>query len=149
MTSPLLFESEPCPRCGGTGHHSYNRIHGTKCYGCGGAGVRLTKRGRAAQDFHTRQTTKRAFDVRVGDRIRVLMVTCFYWVTVTSVTHNGPETIIEFAFNGGTECWHLGNGHEVRFRPHDPEPLRQRALAYQSTLNKAGKETRKTAALFA
>lgn len=27
-----------CPRCGGSGHYSYNQIDGTKCYGCMGSG---------------------------------------------------------------------------------------------------------------
>ena len=25
-----------CSRCGGSGRYSFNLIHGTKCYGCGG-----------------------------------------------------------------------------------------------------------------
>lgn len=35
-----------CPRCGGTGHYSYNEIDGTICYGCGGRKV-ITKKVRA------------------------------------------------------------------------------------------------------
>lgn len=32
-----------CPRCGGSGHFSYNPIDGTKCYGCNGIGfIRIT-----------------------------------------------------------------------------------------------------------
>lgn len=27
-----------CPRCNGSGHFSFNQIHGTMCYGCNGAG---------------------------------------------------------------------------------------------------------------
>lgn len=27
-----------CPRCGGSGHYSYNTMDGTRCYGCGGSG---------------------------------------------------------------------------------------------------------------
>lgn len=30
-----------CPRCGGTGHYSYNEMDGTVCYGCGGAGFQV------------------------------------------------------------------------------------------------------------
>lgn len=29
-----------CPRCGGSGHYSYNQIDGTICYGCRGTGVK-------------------------------------------------------------------------------------------------------------
>lgn len=32
-----------CPRCGGSGHYSYNQIDGTRCYGCGGSGVSIQK----------------------------------------------------------------------------------------------------------
>lgn len=28
-----------CPRCGGSGHYSYNPLDGTRCYGCGGSGT--------------------------------------------------------------------------------------------------------------
>lgn len=33
----------PCPRCGGSGHYSYNEMDGTRCYGCGGSGVTTQK----------------------------------------------------------------------------------------------------------
>ncbi len=32
-----------CPRCGGTGHHSFNQRDGTICWGCRGAGRVLDK----------------------------------------------------------------------------------------------------------
>jgi hypothetical protein len=32
-----------CPRCGGSGHYSYNQISGTTCFQCGGAGIILPK----------------------------------------------------------------------------------------------------------
>ena len=31
-----VVEKQPCTRCGGTGHYSFNLMHGTMCYGCGG-----------------------------------------------------------------------------------------------------------------
>ena len=32
-----------CPRCGGTGHFSYNPIDKTRCYGCNGIGfIKIT-----------------------------------------------------------------------------------------------------------
>ena len=36
----------PCPRCGGTGHYSYNQMDGTRCYGCMGNKF-VTKKVRA------------------------------------------------------------------------------------------------------
>jgi hypothetical protein len=38
---------QTCGRCGGTGQYSYNQIHGTVCYGCGGkknVAVKLTRK---------------------------------------------------------------------------------------------------------
>ena len=38
---------EICSRCGGNGNYSYNMMHGTMCYGCGGKGQnfpRITKK---------------------------------------------------------------------------------------------------------
>ena len=32
-----------CPRCGGSGHYSYNQIDGTRCYGCNGSGIAIQK----------------------------------------------------------------------------------------------------------
>lgn len=32
-----------CPRCGGSGHYSYNQMDGTRCYGCNGSGVQVLK----------------------------------------------------------------------------------------------------------
>ncbi len=29
-----------CPRCGGSGHYSYNQMDGTRCYGCNGTGIK-------------------------------------------------------------------------------------------------------------
>lgn len=52
-----------CPRCGGSGHYSYNQIDGTRCYGCGGSGIQhltirwYTDKERAAID---KQAEKRA-----------------------------------------------------------------------------------------
>lgn len=31
-----------CPRCGGSGHYSYNSMDGTMCYGCRGSGILVT-----------------------------------------------------------------------------------------------------------
>ena len=31
-----------CPRCGGSGHYSYNSKDGTMCYGCHGSGILIT-----------------------------------------------------------------------------------------------------------
>lgn len=49
----IKYETEVCGRCGGSGRYSYNQMDGDRCYGCGGSGNRLTKRGRAAREYAT------------------------------------------------------------------------------------------------
>jgi len=42
-----LVDVETCSRCGGGGHYSWNQMHGSVCYGCGGKGKaypRVTKK---------------------------------------------------------------------------------------------------------
>lgn len=34
----LGFPLKPCGRCGGSGEHSFNRMHGSTCFGCSGTG---------------------------------------------------------------------------------------------------------------
>ncbi len=42
------YESQPCGRCGGTGHYSFNQVSGTTCFKCNGSGKQLTRAGGAA-----------------------------------------------------------------------------------------------------
>ena len=49
MTKVIRFNTQACRRCGGTGRHSYNAMHGDVCYGCSGKGrVRTAAAKRAA-----------------------------------------------------------------------------------------------------
>lgn len=45
----VTFETKTCGRCGGSGHYSYNQMHGTTCYGCSGRKVVYSKAGAAAR----------------------------------------------------------------------------------------------------
>src|SRR5260221_10710130 len=39
VTQPVkVITTKDCPRCGGSGSHSFNLRDGTRCYGCGGTG---------------------------------------------------------------------------------------------------------------
>jgi hypothetical protein len=51
-TSKSGFPIEECTRCHGTGHHSYNDVHGTVCYGCGGTGLKVIKRAKPAWEAY-------------------------------------------------------------------------------------------------
>jgi len=85
-----LLEKVTCGRCGGSGHYSFNMMHGTVCYGCGGSGVKLTKRGQAAKDYWTWLCTMDCRWLRVGDR--VFQQGGGYglsgWCTVTAIEDN-------------------------------------------------------------
>jgi hypothetical protein len=39
----FLGYTDTCSRCGGCGQYSYNQLHGSVCYGCGGKGYALAK----------------------------------------------------------------------------------------------------------
>ena len=55
----LLFESEPCSRCGGSGQYSYCQSYGTTCFRCKGLKETLTKRGTVAQGWFNQMCMKR------------------------------------------------------------------------------------------
>lgn len=63
-----LFESKPCGRCGGSGKYSYCSMYGSMCFGCGGRGEKLTKRGAAAQAMFSESMCKPAGEIKVGER---------------------------------------------------------------------------------
>lgn len=89
MTRKLLLENTTCSRCGGSGQFSYCQSHGTTCFKCHGAGVTLTPRGKAAQDWMNAQKAKLARDVRIGDKIVIEGVPGFSKNEVVTVTFVG------------------------------------------------------------
>lgn len=64
------FETKTCSRCGGSGHYSFNLMHGTMCYGCNGSGIQFTKRGLAARQFFDESLTVPASELKVGMAIK-------------------------------------------------------------------------------
>jgi len=157
------FETQPCSRCGGTGHYSYCQRFGTVCFKCRGAKVVYTKRGAAAYDFYRQSfPTKPATDLLVGDRFNS-----------SGITEGGDvfgtvETVIEApqmsgdysvsrnaegiedrryylsvltANRQGQRVYHgMFPDTEVRVIPSAEirAQLKAAALAYQDTLTKAG-----------
>lgn len=93
------FPVEPCGRCGGTGRHSYNAIHGDVCYGCNGKRVRHTKKARtqfAAWSNEMRSLRQaQGKDVKVGEELAILDHRFVFnqkvigWHTVTAVEVTG------------------------------------------------------------
>lgn len=144
-----LFESESCGRCGGSGKYSFNLMHGDRCYGCGGSGVTLTKRGKAAS-AHLQELLKRpASEIRVGDNV------------MESYGMLGPDRwhLVEAIRNVGGELYmDLRRGRHAVTRITSPDALlrsvrnaeelkaaKERAKAYEATLNKLGKPLKRAA----
>ena len=59
-----------CPRCGGSGHYSYNQMDGTRCYGCMGSGISIQKvRAYTEKEYNRMQTAnERARAKRVAEK---------------------------------------------------------------------------------
>lgn len=74
-TDKYGFPIDTCTRCLGSGHYSYNQVHGTRCFGCGGTGVQVVKKAKPAfVAFHTNaQNLKRTLtrDLVVGVAYRI------------------------------------------------------------------------------
>lgn len=170
------LESKPCSRCGGEGKlWHFSSVHGGVCFKCQGQKVLLTKRGRAANDYLIRLRSVRADSLKPGDLVRengttngLNIVTSFF--TVQHVTPLTPENAGGCVFVNGlpvlpppsvrVEYGHGNLGGLITQYENDKlvrvacsaefkaATLRQ-ALAFQSTLTKAGKVTQATADFFA
>lgn len=146
MTARLLFESAPCGRCGGSGSYSWNAMHGSVCFGCGGRGERLTKRGAAAQEFFTASASKPADQFKVGDLIRLSVPTLGGAVfnafeRVTAVEIEGDRVRIDSERKGqkATLTTFRSSVYRAGLSAERKAELIAAALAYQATLNKLGK----------
>jgi hypothetical protein len=68
-TMRLLFEMEPCGRCGGTGTHQFNQRDGHVCWGCSGRKERLSSRGKRASEAYTAALVGTAANVAPADLV--------------------------------------------------------------------------------
>jgi hypothetical protein len=149
------FESTTCSRCEGSGRYSFNLINGDRCFGCGGTGKKLTKRGAAAKAFFVASQETPVADLKVG---------MYLWddtwgkkpkfMPVLSIKPSGSSTVINdqriYYTYIETERSVLGvfpdsTVRAVRDEEHR-KALLEAALAYQAELTKTGKPSkRKTA----
>ena len=153
-----IFESEVCPRCGGSGHYSFNLVDGTKCYGCGGSGHRLTKRGAVAKQFYLDSLLKPLSEIKSGDKI----FDTFYskWLTVSHVERDpfNPDPITVRTEDGSSHQTYrvnlfykngrsIGTSESAKERSVSSEEERieklNAALDYQKKLTKTGKLMKK------
>lgn len=157
MTTQTKFESQTCGRCGGTGHHSFNQVNGSTCFGCGGSGVTLTKRGSAARHFYLESLVKPVAAIAVGDFVfsSVTFGGRDVWCRVDAI--NAPDAAKWGSSNGipfgtlelsrkGKKASH-GYIAETTFRSVKNEAERvakmDAALAYQATLGANGKPAKR------
>jgi hypothetical protein len=154
----LLFESQTCSRCHGSGKYSFCEMYRDMCFKCGGGGVVLTKRGAQAQRFFRESCLVPISQLKVGDVIRVESIThggkrFIYKASVVEIARstsevsgsNGNAPFRYYPLAITTEHPKYGRGglsapdeHTVRiYRSDDPERL-EKALLYQATLTKAG-----------
>lgn len=129
----LLFENVTCGRCGGGGHYSYNQITGTTCFGCLGAGVKLTVRGRKAQLFLESLRRVTADKLKQGDKY---MDDDGRWHTIQSIE---PESLGYCIVSEGY-AYSVGASTLLRKARSAVEVAEARALAleFQSRLTKTG-----------
>lgn len=138
-----LFEHVTCTRCGGSGNFSFNLMHGSRCYGCGGDGYQLTKRGKAAQNYLNSLRKVAASDLNVGDLIWFDLFDVKCCERITSIETDSRGAIFVKATRTKTgesiciSAWPMqtvdrGLTNEQR------KEAREKALAYQATLTKAG-----------
>ena len=75
MTRTILrYDTEPCGRCGGSGHYSRCQRYGTVCFDCHGRKTRVTRAGKnastAVQTFIAEHYSVPVESLTAGDRIQ-------------------------------------------------------------------------------
>lgn len=161
------LETVTCGRCLGSGRYSYNAMHGSVCYGCGGAKVVHTKRGAAAAAWLEDLCSVPARDIVAGDLVRHTVVGIGgvgkAWARVRMVvedrmrtTSNGVTAdvpVVTLHCAGGSN----GKGEELIMTVSPDTAIRKgfdaatkkeqlaKAIAFQATLDARGR-TRRMAA---
>jgi hypothetical protein len=141
------FEIETCTRCGGSGQYSSCATHGTRCFKCNGAGKSHTARGAAAVAFLKTSRARAASSVVVGESVWVDagMSGRRTWEVVTAVVVDGNNVRIEFAGASYTMHEFAASKVTVKFSTDAARSTLDAAIAYQATLTKAGKVSKRAA----
>lgn len=109
-TPNTQFESKTCSRCGGSGHFSFNLMHGTMCYGCQGTGLQYTKRGLAAKEYFRNLMMVPVEELKIGQAIQLF----------TTDKYFKPITLIEFdeeynLFTKGLSGYFVGHEKDMLY----------------------------------
>lgn len=150
------FEIEPCSRCGGSGSYSYNPMDGTRCFKCGGAKFVLTKRGAAARAKYLKSLERPAGELKTDDYIfdYIGLGSKRVWGRVGEITKREmlcdgkPSIMVEMKRGGKVVQCRICTLDEPVMSvalPEDQQEYLAKAVAYQSSLTKAGKPRAKGA----
>lgn len=149
MKAKPIFEHETCSRCCGTGNYSYNPISGSRCFGCGGIGYKLTKRGRAAQNFLNAMRQIPMENFQIGDLIRFDGLSGSKWEKIVSIEFmNGEQAgyvnrpdlqCVCIKTNNIGMTGFVGTKYTKGFTAEQKQQQVADALEYQETLTKTGK----------
>ena len=140
--STTIFENVPCSRCGGSGHYSFNLMHGSTCYGCGGRGWQHTKRGAAASAFLNKRVTVPASELQVGDKVWGEGITLggglyHRWMKVLAIDLE-KNVVTMLDGKEPTQCQGFTEFRRKFRTNEEKDAIVAEALAYQETLTKAG-----------
>ena len=149
MAKPL-FEHHECGRCGGSGRMPFSVANGV-CFGCGGSGGQLTKRGAAAQRYLDDLRSVPVANVKVGDKVWIEIflpggnVRSPIEIDRIETGESGSIEISGIRKKDGSRAWHFGTTVRPVFLKEAEAELRAKALDYQATLTKAGTPRKRAA----
>ncbi len=153
----LRLERETCTRCGGSGNYSYCSAYGTTCFKCAGAKKMYTKRGAAARAYLTKLRSRKARDLKVGDKILYNWCGKSQWLTIerieahdfakhggsinaTTGEYCGPKDAVQIHTNKVTfSCTAPDTEYEVLLSRDEQMATLKQAIEYQNSLTKTGK----------
>jgi hypothetical protein len=138
-----LFETEKCSRCGGGGSYSYNAVDGSRCYGCGGSGIRLTRRGKIAATLLADSQKKPVSEIKPGMYVwEDSFGMKARWLPIISVSESESSAIVdgvaipytEIRTKRGGFCVFPGSKVRCIVDESERQALIAAALDHQSTL---------------
>jgi len=121
-----------CPRCGGSGHYSYNQMDGTRCYGCMGSGIKTmtvrwyTDKERAAQDRAAERRAEKATAAKEARRVKFAARNAFGFGELGFITlYKGDSQVISDFFKSFTidEAGHRAAWYNTIFHWYTPSKM--------------------------
>ena len=147
MAKKYLFETTACLRCSGSGQFGGFGV----CFGCGGIGAKLTRKGHKAAGYLQKLRTVKAAELIVGDKVETTGITLggslyTYVAEVVAIessnqTGIGTDGEFKYDFEISLRSAKYGDSRSVVFkssdfvvRNRDDKAKIALALEYQNTL---------------